>query len=243
MSVKRLTLLKRFIAENDLELIDHGTEGTRWYANVRARNGQTAKFTMPKKEGDIRGDLNESARIKRFAVANNGTPDLTGVPETTEKDIEVVVRRKLTMVDLKTGNQETLDKAAAQLDAPTPLASTAAPPAEAASPPAKPKRTIARVTQAQFYKLVEFIKPVDTLKFFDHQALADFCTEQLGFPVARTSVREALEILGKTTQYQQQRADASHRNEAQVVTIAKALCGLFEHLGEKVPEDLRRIIR
>ncbi len=240
MSIKRLNLLKRFALENNLDLLETGTDGTRWFAEVQAQNGAKSRFTLPKKEGDIRGDLNEQSRIKRFAQNNVATMTLPSIPPATEGDVQVTVRRKLAVVMASTGEP-------AQPPAPPPPATAmergpVPEGVDSALDKKSPVRRLRRLTQAQFYQLIKLLEQTDTLKFFSHDELAKHCSKELGIEIAETSTKDACKLLGKVTQYQQTRLQPGAKPHDHTAIVARCLVQLFEHLGETVPEELKGLV-
>lgn len=238
MSVKRFNNLKRVVLDNGLDILDAGTDGTRWYVVAQAKNGETSRFTFSKKEGDLRGDLNESARIKRFATGNGPQPDLPEIQQPTEKDVNVTVKRKMRLV-----SQETPPEPVVAAPAPTPSPEPEKPASEAAS-----RQRNQRLDRQQFYKLTKLVEPMDTLQFATLDALAKHASEQLGFVVNKSSAADVLEALGKMTAAQHTLHHPKGRAKAKpeggaIMVLAKSLCTLFEHLGEPVPEELRGLLK
>lgn len=242
MSIKRLNLLKRFALENNLDLLETGTDGTRWFAEVQAQNGAKSRFTLPKKEGDIRGDLNEQGRIKRFAQNNVATMTLPSVPPATEGDVQVTVRRKLAVVMASTGLPAADPQPPAPPPPPTAMEQKPVPQGvDSVLDKKEPTRRLRRLTQAQFYQLIKLLEDTDTMKFYSHDELAKHCTAKLGIEIAETSTKDACKLLGKTTQYQHNRQNGVTKADSTNV-VARCLVQLFEHLGEPVPEELKELV-
>jgi len=241
MSIKRLNLLKRFALENNLDLLETGTDGTRWFAEVQAQNGAKSRFTLPKKEGDIRGDLNEQSRIKRFAQNNVATMTLPSVPAASENDVQVTVRRKLAIVMAATGEPPAQPPAA-----PPPATAMERGPVpegvDSVLDKKEPVRRLRRLTQAQFYALIKLLEQIDTMKFYSHDDLAKHCSKELGIEIAETSTKDACKLLGKTTQYQHNRLQPGPKPHEHTAIVARCLVQLFEHLGEAVPNELKELV-
>lgn len=237
MSIKRLNMLRRVISDSGLTLVDSGADGVRWYAIAQAPNGETQRFSFSKKEGDLRGDLNESSKIKRFANGNNViTADLS-MPNNTNPDVSVTVKKKMHLVP----QNEAVETP------PTTSAPTAPPEPEkpASAPPAAPAKAAQnRLHRAEFYKLTKLIEPLDTLTFATLDALAQHATAQLGFPVNKSSVADALDAMGKMTQAQNNLHNPKQKvSGGAIAVLARSLCALYEHLGETAPDDLKRLVK
>lgn len=266
MSIKRLNILKRFIGENNLELVECGTADTRWFAIARAKNGNTQKFNLSKKEGDIRGDLNEAARIKRFAQYNDVAVEVPGVNHnpliTVANTLSVPVMdkgRKVLRAVVPMTPEQQMANALAEEEARNnhepqkqeqPV--TQDPKTEEQKPAEEqPKKAGGqpqqnRLTQVKFYQMTKVMEPLDTTKFDGMPALAEHMTKLLGFRVNKSNVEDALKILGKTTKQQQARLDNASKPAkvaTTVQTLARCLVTLFEHLGEPVPPELRKIAK
>lgn len=237
MNMKRLALLKRVVDQSQLELVAGGRDGARIYAVVQAQNGKTLRVSLTYREGDIRGDLNETARIKRFARENN-IQDIPTIQSLTTEDI--TMPRKLKAVDSTT--PEALAKVSESGEQLTlsPELEAAAAPARNAS---KKGVRINRMTQAQFYALVEFIKTLDPLTFANNDVLAKHAAQALDLKVSDSSIAEALKILGKSTRYAMSRGEGKTRALTAINILARSLVALFEHLGEQVPADLRKLVK
>jgi len=232
MTPKRIDLLRKVVEDSNLDLVDAGKDGARLYAVMRAMNGQTLRVSIGGKSGDMRSDLNETARIKRFAKANNvaqiDLPLNAPVTQSLTEDDTMANHRKLPPAETPEVNE--------------PLVLT--PELEKAAAPGGRKGVrINRMTQSQFYLLVEFIKPLDTLQFATAVALAKHASKELVLPVSESSVLEALKLLDKTTRYMASRVDGHHKTSSAISTLARNLVALFEHLGEQVPADLRRLVK
>lgn len=69
----------------DSEVLRQYMKQNRVCIDVRAANGVEQTFCIPNKQGDLRGDMNEQARIKRFAKINGTVCETVETKPVTEK--------------------------------------------------------------------------------------------------------------------------------------------------------------
>lgn len=80
MSQSRLRDLVRMVKETELEVVQHYSKSNRVCVDVRAANGVERSFSLSLRPGDVRGDLNEQGKIRRFARENTPTPPAVEIP-------------------------------------------------------------------------------------------------------------------------------------------------------------------
>ncbi|CAN7543738.1 hypothetical protein LJR130_003834 [Variovorax sp. LjRoot130] len=198
-----------------------------------APNGREQTFSLSNgSTSDVRGDLNESSRMKRFAKANPKVePPKTalGLALTQAKVIESPrVRRRITI----------------DLEPPPPppqLELTAPPPAPVQPPPVPapmtaPAKTINKISQISFFKLCTWLQTADLKEAHSYQWIADRASPVVGVTVSPSTVREAYTATGVELP-ERLRAPAVEPH----VYVARELAAFMRKLGENPSEELMAI--
>lgn len=80
MSQSRLRDLVDMVKDAGLAVVQHYSKAGRVCVDVRAPNGVERTFAISLRPGDARGDLNEHAKIRRFARENTPIPPAVELP-------------------------------------------------------------------------------------------------------------------------------------------------------------------
>lgn len=80
MSQSRTRDLVNMVKDAELEVVQHYSKAGRVCVDVRAPNGVERTFAISLRPGDVRGDLNEQSKIRRFARENTPIPPAVELP-------------------------------------------------------------------------------------------------------------------------------------------------------------------
>ncbi|WP_109479127.1 hypothetical protein [Paraburkholderia sp. C35] len=154
-----------------LDVIKHYQKDSRIFVDTRAANGVTRAFNITKSPNDIRGDVNERARMKRFVNEN---------PAPTAPTPETPKRKTLTVKKADS----------------TPISPDAAP-----APAAAPVSTAAQeLTQKEFYRLCSFVEQGEgPAQYSSLEAYAMRVSGVMGQTVSEDAIREAMDVTGTAT--------------------------------------------
>lgn len=223
-----------------LELVDLSPcDGSVFKATVKGGDGSTSIIKINREDGDK--DRLTAQHLRRFAnehgkVTFPGKPALPTVLQTAMAEAAQAAESAMkTAQERIVANPQPKDTP----DMPKTTLHLAKP-----APEPKPARKAAeRLTHVQFAKLANLIATTDTLAYDDHPSLAAHVTVELGFNVTVGTLREALEMHGKTTKYQQARIDAKTKPKTgKQAALAAAIAHLYTKLGEELPADLKEML-
>ncbi|AOJ09643.1 hypothetical protein [Burkholderia mayonis] len=84
MSQSRTRVLVDMVKDAGLEVLQHYGKSSRVCVDARAPNGAERTFNLSLRQGDLRGDLNQQAEIRRWARANMPpSPPAVDLPKPT----------------------------------------------------------------------------------------------------------------------------------------------------------------
>ncbi|ACR14994.1 hypothetical protein BcepIL02_gp01 [Burkholderia phage BcepIL02] len=109
MSRSRIRNLVEMVKDAELEVVRHYSKDGRVCVDVRAPNGVERAFAISLRPGDVRGDLNEQSKIRRFARENTPIPPAVDIPAPV-----VTVKQKRSIVKPADQKAETPASTAAQ---------------------------------------------------------------------------------------------------------------------------------
>lgn len=233
---KRHKEMQTLLANAGLEAGRIYDQKGRVHGEGTAPNGRTQVFSLSGgSRGDPRGDLNEHARMKRFAKANPKLTTAASQPTQLQAALQrasilaapPIEKRRIT-IDL-----EQPESAPPASDPPPP--STMTMPAPKPTPTAAAKQ-IRKLTQIEFYQLCEWLKGAklqDVATFAELERLAHKGTD---IDVSASTIREAYAAT-KLELPEKLRAPAPPDH----VVVAKILSDFMRKLGEAPPPELLAI--
>jgi hypothetical protein len=249
---KRIKTLTQFIEDAGLRLdcfVDK-KDGRVW-ATAVAHNGQQRSFSLSNSTTqDPRGDLNERARIRRWAVEMGQPTQLAEKIREKLPEIKRVITLEPKTVD-EAAIMDALDKLPKpEPDPPPPPPAPAAPPPTRRpmtlfrhkrppmedTPPAKPAKLetkTKKLTLHEQYMVIEWLKTFDTTQFEQSSVLATHINEVqrlIPVPVNAKFVADAMKMLGKKFKDRRVDSGGSYRRD-RCRLVAMELRRMAESLG------------
>ena len=216
---KRSKELATMVEAAGLEELRIYHASSRVHVLARAPNGAEQTFSVSTGKGDYRGDLNESARMKRFARANPAPAKTAlGIALAEAKVVEPPRVRPRITIDLEP------PPAAPQLSI------------EPATTMTAPSKTINKISQVQFFKLCTWLQAADVKEAHSYQWIADRASVAIGATVSPSTVREAYTATDLELP-ERLRAPAVEPH----VYVARELAAFMRKLGENPSEELMAI--
>jgi hypothetical protein len=222
-----------------LEIVERVEKNGRILVELRAGNGAVRQFSVSNtSRNDVRGDLNEKARMKRFARDNAprteppASAEAVASPVTTKPEpAQIVVpktRATLTMKNApKTAHATTEHAPSRTLD----MSAKSAPATE--STPASRE-----LTPKEFYKLCSYITDYEGPDAHDDiDVFAMVCTRWLGQSVSVEAVREALDATGVAEPKHWTKQDDPH------IVVARELATIMRELGREPSPQFARFLK
>jgi hypothetical protein len=219
---KRQRDLTTMVETAELEILRCYTAKSRLCADVRAPNGVESTFPLSNgSRQDVRGDLNELARMKRFSRAN---PSAVLTPA-----IQIPVRRRVVKL---------VPDAATTPPAPISIAEPAITMTKP-TPPVAPAKTapMQDLSPTQFYLLCIWLKALDLKLLPSFEAFAMVASQKFAMPVSEVTLKEAL----KATEI----AEPEHWSPTTVphLIVAFELVAFMKSLGTEPPASLVSMLK
>ncbi|GER16732.1 hypothetical protein [Variovorax boronicumulans] len=211
----------------------------RLCADARAPNGVEMTFSLSTgTRSDVRGDLNEQAKMKRFARLNPAP-----VPSPTEIAARAIERAAKPSV-------EVIRKRTRVTAVPAPLAAAPITAPVASQPPSPPSLStmttkidtpannpVRDFTPAEFYRLCEWLKAQDLKLLPSFDALVLVASQKFGQPVSEATLKEAITVT--------ERVEPEHWSPPTdpTVILADALATFMRSLGVEPPKTLMTLLQ
>lgn len=251
---KREKALCDMLDSAGLVRVSMSSQKGRHFAIGRAPNGKEARFSVScGGSDDFRGELNELARMRRFAKNNQAdTKPAPGVPSTLPSPVaetrrEFAPPKRTVTITVKPRPAPPLHtppaaKTQPTMPAPAPTTKQQEPTptmSKAATNPSKGKPP-QRMDRAQFLKLVKWAEKAGEYRG-KGKTLADLCaiaSAELGLPTVQASAMEdALDY------HNAKDVIAKPAKRTPTAILAETLVSLLQKFGEQVPADLAALAK
>jgi hypothetical protein len=242
---KRQTYFKSLCDQFGLVILDWQGPGNRIGGLVRAPNGRTMRYGISAKAGDAHANENARADLRRFARDNPATAMSQAIAQVAPPPLvhPVPVRVRVHRVAApQPAAAAPVPPPPSPAPAPTPTPHVAPQPEPA---PSTTKATMSKAmplpgaqnkfSRANFYALTKHLESIDTTAFPTLAALGDAAGKALDVVVPPSTLREAMDILGKSV------AARPTKPVSDAAIVARALAELMKTLGNTVPADLAAV--